>query len=99
MHFWSMNLRSQLEQGGAQNIRVIEIAPPTVSTDLHRERKDPSDNKKDKNASALGVDEFLDQIVEGWKNEKDTIGAGPSSAVVERWFNEFGPDYKKAAGH
>ena len=96
VHFWSMNLRTQLQQSGS-NIRVVEIAPPSVGTDLHREREDPDDNKKDKNASALSVEEFMDDLIKGWKENKDTIGAGPSQKVVDRWFNEFGGDYEKAA--
>lgn len=92
-----MNLRTQLEQGGA-NIRVIEIAPPSVSTDLHRERADPDDNKKDKNASALSVEEFMHDVIEAWKADKNIIGAGPSQKVLNRWYGEFGADYDKAAG-
>lgn len=94
-HFWSMNLRTQLENAGA-NIRVIEIAPPTVSTDLHRERKNPNDNKKEENESALSVDEFMKDVIAAWKDEKDVIGAGPSQKVVDRWYREFGEDYAKA---
>jgi len=92
-----MNLRTQLEQAGT-NIRVIEIAPPSVGTDLHRERKDPDDNKKDKNPAALSVEEFMEDVVESWNADKDVIGAGPSQKVVERWYGEFGGDYEKAAG-
>lgn len=91
-----MNLRTQLEKAGA-NIRVIEIAPPTVSTDLHRERKDPDDNKKGKNSSALSVEDFIEETTRNWKAEKDVFGAGPSQAVVDRWHNEFLADYNKAA--
>jgi len=97
VHFFSMNLRTQLQKAGA-NIKIIEIAPPSVGTDLHREREDPNDNKKDKNPSALSVEEFMNDVVKGWKEGKDTIGAGPSEKIVERWFNEFGGDYNKAAG-
>lgn len=97
VHFWSMNLRTQLAKAGA-NIKVVEIAPPSVGTDLHREREDPDDNKKDKNPSALSVEEFMDDLIKGWKEDRDCIGAGPSEKVVERWYNEFGPDYQKAAG-
>ncbi|KAK5118516.1 hypothetical protein LTR62_003031 [Meristemomyces frigidus] len=98
VHFWSMNLRTQLEQGGHSNIRVIEIAPPSVGTDLHRERADPDDNKKDKNASALSVEEFMQEIVKQWGEGRDVMGAGPSRKVVERWYGEFGADYDKVAG-
>lgn len=95
MHFWSMNLRTQLKD---TKISVVEIAPPTVATDLHRERADPDDNKKEKNSSALSVDEFMNFITKDWKADKETIGAGPSQKVVDRWYHEFGPDYEKVAG-
>ena len=40
------------------SIKVLEIVPPTVETDLHRERSDPDDNKRRKgNAHAMGVEE------------------------------------------
>lgn len=55
VHLFTMNLRSQLHQAGSK-IKVVEIVPPTVETDLHRERKDPHDNTKAHgNAAALSV--------------------------------------------
>ncbi|MCJ1252834.1 hypothetical protein MMC24_000640 [Lignoscripta atroalba] len=95
MHFWTMNLRTQLKD---TNVRVVEIAPPTVATDLHRERADPNDNKKENNASALSVDEFMEDVTKGWREDKEVIGAGPSIQVIDRWYNEFGGDYEKVAG-
>ncbi|KAG9713876.1 short-chain dehydrogenase, partial [Aureobasidium melanogenum] len=97
VHFNTMNLRTQLEQAGS-SIKVIEIAPPSVGTDLHREREDPDDNKKHKNASALSVEEFMDEVKKGWQEDRDCIGAGMSQKVVDRWYKEFGPDYAKAEG-
>nr|POE87994.1 putative oxidoreductase dlte [Quercus suber] len=96
LHFWTMNLRTQLQQEGV-NVRIVEIVPPTVSTDLHREREDPDDNKKEKNESALSVDEFMKQIVEGWKEDRDIVSAGMGNGIVQRWHKEFGPDYEEAA--
>jgi hypothetical protein len=41
----------------------VEIVPPTVETALHREKKDPNDNKKDHgNFAALSILEFMEQI-------------------------------------
>ena len=98
-HFWTMNLRTQLAQAGLEDkIKVVEIVPPSVGTDLHREREDPDDNKKHKNPTALTVEEFMEDLVQGWETEEETIGAGPSQKVVERWYGEFGPDYAKVAG-
>nr|POE48608.1 putative oxidoreductase dlte [Quercus suber] len=96
LHFWSMNLRTQLQQADV-NVRVVEIAPPTVSTDLHRERENPDDNKKENNESALSVDEFMKEIVDGWKQDKDVVSAGMGVDLVQRWYKEFGPAYEKAA--
>ncbi|KAK7553783.1 chromosome segregation protein Csm1/Pcs1-domain-containing protein [Phyllosticta citricarpa] len=86
LHFWSTNLRTQ--QRGTR-VRVIEIAPPTVAMDLHREREDPDDNKKEKNPGALSVDEFVFEVGRRLLAGADTIGAGMSAAVVERWYKEF----------
>ena len=93
LHFWTMNLRTQLKD---TNVSVLEIAPPTVATDLHRERADPDDNKKEKNSSALSLSEFMDYITDEWKAGNEVIGAGISQAVVDRWYKEFGSDYEKA---
>lgn len=99
VHMWSMNLRTQLARDEATNkIKVVEIAPPTVATDLHRERDDPDDNKKEKNSHSLSVEEFMQELIRGWEADEDVIGAGMSQKIVQRWYGEFGPDYAKAAG-
>jgi len=98
VHFWTMNLRTQLAKSqDGKGIKVVEIAPPTVETDLHRDRSDPDDNKKGKNPDALSLEEFMKFVRKGLEGDKECIGAGMSEAVVERWYNEFGPQYEKAA--
>ncbi|KAI6080877.1 NAD(P)-binding protein [Hypoxylon rubiginosum] len=92
LHFWSMNLRSQLRD---TNVRVVEIAPPTVATDLHRERENPDDNKKDNNPNALSLEEFMQEVSEKLEKGDETIGAGMSANVVEKWYNAFGDMYKE----
>jgi short-subunit dehydrogenase involved in D-alanine esterification of teichoic acids len=98
VHFFTMNLRSQLHQAGSK-IKVVEIVPPTVETGLHRERKDPDDNKKARgNKSALSVSEFMEQIQEGWNNDKDTCAAGLGHELVDKWYAAYGEAYAKAGG-
>lgn len=98
VHFFTMNLRSQLRQADSK-IKVVEIVPPTVETALHRERKDPNDNKKSSgNAAALSVPEFMVQIQAGWKNNDDTCAAGLGHELVEKWYNTYGEYYAKAGG-
>ncbi|KAK3688682.1 putative short-chain dehydrogenases/reductase [Podospora appendiculata] len=95
MHLWSMNLRTQLRQGGAK-IRVVEIAPPSVGTDLHRDREDPDDNKKHKNPSALTVEVFMDEITAKLERGDEIISAGTGNGVVRMWYDAYGGQYGKA---
>lgn len=98
VHFFTMNLRSQLRQAGSR-IKVVEIVPPTVETALHRERKDPDDNKKSHGQkAALSVEEFMEEIVEGWKKDEDTCAAGMGHEVVGKWYDTYGEAYSKAGG-
>lgn len=98
LHFFTMNLRSQLQNAGSK-IKVVEIVPPTVETALHRERKDPNDNKKDHgNSAALSVSEFMEQVQEGWRSDKDTCPAGIGHGLVEKWYSAYGEAYTKAGG-
>lgn len=94
-HFWTMNLRSQLlTDRKSAHIKVVEIAPPSVTTDLHRERSDPSDNTKEKNKSALSVDEYMEDVAEGWESDADVIGPGMAKELVKKWYGAFGSGYE-----
>lgn len=91
VHFWTMNLRSQLKGTG---VRVVEIAPPTVETDLHRDRANPDDNKKANNPDALSIEEFVEETGRRLEGGEETIGAGMAADVVKKWFDTFGDMYK-----
>ncbi|KAI1612221.1 short-chain dehydrogenase [Exophiala viscosa] len=92
VHFFTLNLRTQY----AGKVKVVEIAPPTVSTALHRERTDPNDNSKEKNQSALTLEEFITEVEAGWKEGKDLIAPGPAGAVVSTWQEVLGQKYENA---
>lgn len=97
-HMFTTNLRTQLQASEeTKQIKVVEIAPPSVGTDLHREREDPDDNKKNKNKAALSVEEFMEDVVKGWESGEELIGAGMSKGVIEKWNGAFGEEYGKAA--
>lgn len=98
LHMFSMNLRTQLAQAGSK-VRLVEIVPPSVETDLHRERKDPDDNKRAKGAkTTLTVPEFMDDVVAGWRADDDTVAAGSGKALVKKWYDAYGEEYLKATG-
>lgn len=96
LHFWSMNLRTQLKKGGAESIRVVEIAPPMVESDLHRERENPDDNKKSHTKVALTMEEFMDEVVGKMERGDEMITAGLGNGMVEKWYEAFGEPYSKA---
>lgn len=95
LHMFSMNLRTQLAQANSKT-KVVEIVPPAVETDLHRQRENPDDNKKSSgNKITLSIDEFMDDVVAGWKNNEDTVSAGPGKKIVQSWFEALGDEYEK----
>ena len=98
VHFFSMNLRTQLRDAGSK-IKVVEIVPPTVETALHRERKDPDDNKRTHgNLKSLSVPEFMEQVKDGWENNKDVCPAGLGHELVDKWYKAYGESYAEAGG-
>ncbi|KAI2464938.1 NAD(P)-binding protein [Annulohypoxylon bovei var. microspora] len=91
LRFFSMALRSQLKD---TSVRVVEIVPPTVATDLHREREDPDDNKKENNPNALSLEEFMEEVSRKLERGEETIGAGLGDELVKKWYSTFGYLYK-----
>ena len=77
-------------------VKVVELVPPQVATDLHRERTDPDDNKKGKSKVTLSLDEFMEAVIEGLEKGDDTISAGPGKEIVKRWGESIGVKYEKA---
>ncbi|KAL4779736.1 hypothetical protein BJX76DRAFT_68979 [Aspergillus varians] len=97
LHAWTVNLRTQIEWAGlGERIKVIEIAPPSVETNLHRERENPDDNKKCNNPSSLSIEEFMSEVSRQLEGGGEMISAGPSSRFVEKWYSAYGEAYNKA---
>ncbi|KAF3400792.1 putative oxidoreductase DltE [Talaromyces pinophilus] len=95
LHSWSVNLRTQLRRGGFGSIKVIEIVPPAVESDLHREREDPDDNKKHKNPNSLSIEEFMGFVSEGLERGDDVIAPGLAREIVDEWEAGMGKRYEK----
>lgn len=97
VHMFTMNLRTQLQRAGHGQVKVVEIAPPAVGTDLHRDRADPDDNKPHKNAVALSVEQFMEELVRGWRENRELCSAGPGVEMTGQWGEMFGSMYDKMA--
>lgn len=96
IHFWSTVQRKQITLA-YPNMRVVEIVPPSVGTDLHRERENPDDNKKHLGATAsLTIEEFMDEVRQGFENDQNEIGAGKAIELMADWQEKFGSKFDKA---
>ncbi|KAL5337950.1 hypothetical protein BJX70DRAFT_220738 [Aspergillus crustosus] len=97
LHSWTVTLRTQLEWAGlGEKIKVIEIAPPMVESNLHREREDPDDNKKKNNPIALTMKEFIDEVAQKLEGGEVMIAPGIGAKMVGKWYDAFGEQYSKA---
>jgi short-subunit dehydrogenase involved in D-alanine esterification of teichoic acids len=92
LHSYTVNLRTQLAQAGSK-IKIVEIVPPQVESDLHRDRKDPDDNKKSKSSMALSIEEFMQDVRKGWEADEDVVAAGMAKQAVQGWQGSMGKKY------
>lgn len=73
LHSFIITLREQVKNGSG-NIKVIELAPPAVQTELHDEKHQPDI----KNGASFGmpIDEFTNEAWEGLNSGKEEIAVG-----------------------
>ncbi|CCG85167.1 Imidazoleglycerol-phosphate dehydratase [Taphrina deformans PYCC 5710] len=87
---FTLSLRAQLKD---TSIKVIEIAPPMVESDLHREHADPDNNKKSKNKMTLSQDEFIKDVEQGLEQGLPEVGAGMALQAIKTWQTSFGEQW------
>lgn len=58
LHHWTMCLREQLTDDPDSNVKVIEILPPAVQTELHDEKHQP--DIKNGRQMGMPLDEFIE---------------------------------------
>ncbi|KAF2830319.1 NAD(P)-binding protein [Ophiobolus disseminans] len=82
LHHMILVLREQLEAGPG-NIKVIEIFPPAVQTELHDEKHQP--DIKDGGSIGMPLEEFTDEAWKGLTEGKEQIPVG----FVAKAFDAF----------
>lgn len=78
MHHLILVLREQLR---GSNVKVIEILPPAVQTELHDEDKQP--DIKDGRNFGMPLDEFTEEAWEGLCAGKEDIPVGMTKRSYE----------------
>ncbi|KAJ5605218.1 hypothetical protein N7510_010372 [Penicillium lagena] len=82
LHHFVLVLRTQL-QDGPGNVKVLEIYPPAVQTELHDTRHQP--DLKDGHLIGMPLQEFIDEMWARLSNGEDQILVGSAKDV----FNAF----------
>jgi len=76
LHAFSMALRYQLKN---QGIKVFEVVPPAVDTELNQEGRTKRGNFK----ANLEPDEFVAAVMKGFQNDVFEIGYGMSEGFIK----------------
>ncbi|CAE6368489.1 unnamed protein product [Rhizoctonia solani] len=91
---FTLSLREQLRP---TNISVVEISPPLVESDLHRDHDNPDNNKKANAPHAFTQEEWIAHVEKGWDEGREEIGAGFSQIGIDSWRKAFGEIHSKMA--
>ena len=75
LHSWSMSLRAQLKEVG---VKVYEVAPPSVDTELGYQRR----SDKTQSHGGMPVNEFVDLTIEALKTDQYQVGIGPAAKMM-----------------
>jgi short-subunit dehydrogenase involved in D-alanine esterification of teichoic acids len=82
LHSFVLCLRVQL-QNGPGDVRVVEIVPPAVQTELHNERNQPG--LKMPKGIAMPLDQFINDAWEGLESGIDTVYVGATPKMAAQW--------------
>lgn len=80
LHSFIMNVREQLQDSQA-NVRMIEVFPPAVQTELHDERHQPDLINGGEIGMPLGA--FTERLYEGLLDGKDQFAIGPGEDLLK----------------
>ncbi|KAL9066976.1 MAG: hypothetical protein Q9161_007220 [Pseudevernia consocians] len=82
MHHYLLCLREQLK---GSTVKVVELFPPAVQTELHDEKHQPE--LKDQKPMGMPLDQFTNEAYEGLAAGEEEVRVGAS----RDWYNKFEP--------
>lgn len=85
LHHFILVLREQLKAGPG-NVKVIEIFPPAVQTELHDAKHQP--DIKHGGAIGMPLKDFTEETWSGLEAGKDQIAVGMSAHAFNGWEQE-----------
>ncbi|KAI1137704.1 putative short-chain dehydrogenase/oxidoreductase [Hypoxylon sp. FL0543] len=84
LHSWVTNLRQQLKDAGYAGIKVVEVFPPAVQTELHDTRHQPDLVNGGEIGMPLGA--FTEKMYEGLVGGAEQFAVGPHQDWVTHGF-------------
>ncbi|KAL5356581.1 hypothetical protein BJX96DRAFT_171744 [Aspergillus floccosus] len=80
LHHFILALRTQLQEGPG-NVKVLEIYPPAVQTELHDTKNQP--DLKDGHLIGMPLQDFMDEVWSGLTRGEEQISVGSAKDVFE----------------
>ncbi|KAI0382464.1 putative short-chain dehydrogenase/oxidoreductase [Hypomontagnella monticulosa] len=90
LHSWIINVRQQLKDAGYNTMRVVEVFPPAVQTELHDERHQPDMVNGGEIGMPLAA--YTERMYEGLQKGDEQFAIGHA----EDWFKEGGFEAQRA---
>ncbi|KAI8715979.1 hypothetical protein NCS52_01107100 [Fusarium sp. LHS14.1] len=81
LHTFILNVRQQLREGGCSNVRMVEVFPPAVQTELHDENHQPDLVNGGEIGMPLG--EYTDKMYDGLVKGDDQFAIGPGENLLK----------------
>lgn len=91
LHHFVLVLREQMKDGGFDKLKVIEVFPPAVQTELHDADKQPYIE----NGRQLGLPlaDFIAETWQGFEEGREQIAVGTAKASFDSWEQERQKDF------
>jgi short-subunit dehydrogenase involved in D-alanine esterification of teichoic acids len=86
LHHWLLVFREQLNALPDNKVKVVEVFPPAVQTELHDERHQP--DLKDGGKIGMPLQDFIDQTYDELLKGDDQFGIGMAKHTIDGWEKE-----------
>lgn len=80
LHTFIMDLRQQLKEGGHAGLRIIEVFPPAVQTELHDTKHQP--DLVNGGEIGMPLDTYTERMYEGLVEGNDQFAIGPGEKLL-----------------
>lgn len=81
LHTFIIDVRQQLKDAGQSNIRLVEVFPPAVQTELHDEKHQP--DLVDGGEIGMPLGAYIGAMYDGLRRGEEQFAIGPGEALLQ----------------